>query len=148
VSSLSAVVRCLEEPCQLSPDPRHALGLAAGKKRCCVAYPATKLSSAGSRDVTQPSSRGSTGADGSGAFQAEAKQKKEGKGSAVYTTDQLRRHWDLTALNYKQVHVTNIMGGCLGLIFNQLGSQRAAALWDVRNSFPLRKAGSGKADSR
>lgn len=38
-------------------------------------------------------------------------------------------------------------GGCLGLIFNQLGSQRTAALWDVRNSFPLRKAGSGKADS-
>lgn len=59
----------------------------------------------------------------------------------------LRRHWDLTALNHKRVHVTNIMQGCLGLIFNQLGSQRAAALWDIRNSFPFGKAGGGKADS-
>lgn len=80
-------------------------------------------------------------------LQEKAKQEKEGKGSAVHMAHQLRRCWDLRALNCKQMHVTKIMGGCLGLICNQLGSQRAAALWDVRNSFPLRKAGRGKADS-
>lgn len=109
------------------------------KKQCCVAYPAMKLSSTRRGDVTQLSSQGSTRVDCLGPLQEEAKQGKEGKGSVVYTAHQLRRHWDLMALNYKQVHVTNIMGGCLGLIFNQLGSQRAAALWDIRNSFPLKR---------
>lgn len=62
-------------------------------------------------DVTQLSSQGSIRVDSLGALQEEAKQKKEGKGSVVYVSRQLRRHWDLMALNYKQVHVTNIMGG-------------------------------------
>ncbi|KAK4809752.1 LOW QUALITY PROTEIN: hypothetical protein QYF61_008873 [Mycteria americana] len=60
------------------------------------------LSCSRSGDVTQLSSQGSTRGDCLGALQEEAKQEKEGKGSVVYAAHQLRRHWDLMALNYKQ----------------------------------------------
>lgn len=119
--------------------------LAAGEKQRCVAHPATQQSSPTSGAVAQLSPRAAP-PPGSrlGALEEEAKQEEEGKGNAVYTARGLRRHRDLVVLNYQEEHVTNIMQGCLGLIFSQLGSQRAAALWDARNSFPLGKAGGGR----
>ena len=87
-----------------------------------------KLSSTRSGDVTQLSSHGSTRVDCLGALQEEAKQEKEGKGSIVYIAHQLRRHWDLMALNYKQVHVTNIMEGVLGFDLQSIRESKSSSL--------------------
>lgn len=141
--SLSSVVRCLQEPCQLSQTPA-TLWL---WQQCCVAYPATNLSSTRSRDVTQLSSQGSTGVACLGTSQEEGRQEKEGKGSVCVHCTSAGKALGSQGSELQAGACDKYNGGCLGLIFNQLWSQRAAALWDVRNSFPLRKAGSGKADS-
>lgn len=108
-----------------------------------MAYSATKLSSTRSGDVLQLASQGSTRVDCSEALWEEAKQEKAGRQRCTSAENALGPHGS----ELQAGACDKYNGGFSGLIFNQLGSQRAAALWDIRNSFPLRKASSGKADS-